>query len=105
MTELKEKDFYQNTVDYDLGRSMRQNIARQIAEYILDEIMPSDENIMDYDDLLDYVWDDNRHGKGVGGWSYKRLNIPDAKRMTDLQFETLCKMATVRDTIMDIYPE
>ena len=105
MTTQNEINLYKETVDYDLGRKIKQNIYFQISDYICDVIKPVDESVTDWSDLLDWEWDDNKHGKGIGGYSYKRLNTPDAESLTDEQFRTLSKMATVRDTILDLYPE
>ncbi len=105
MTTTNDIINYRNTVDYDLGRKMKQNIHFQISDYICDVIKPVNESITDWDDLLDWVWDDNKHGVGIGGYSYKRLDNPDAESMTDEQFNTLCKMTVLRDLVLDIYPE
>ena len=101
----RTKEQYQSTVMYDLGRKMRNKIHDQIFFYITNIIQPVDEDIVGWHELLDYDWDDNKHGKNVGGWRYKRANNPDAESLTDEQFDTLCRMVTVEDTLMDIYPE
>lgn len=96
---------YCTSVDYDLGRKMRRQIDQQISVYIESAIKPVDEDVIDWADLLGFDWDDNKHGKSVGGWRYKRLNTPDAESLTTEQFDTLCRMVTVLDTLMEIYPE
>jgi hypothetical protein len=105
MTTQNEINLYKETVDYDFGMRARQCIDLQIYAYIEKVIKPVDEDITQWHELLDCDWDDNRHAVGIGGYRYKRLNNPDAESLTDEQFNTLCKMATVSDTLMDLYPE
>ena len=93
------------TLDYESGRKMRRLIETQIRDYIVDTIKPEDEDITDWCDLIDWDWDDNQHGEGVGGYKFKRLDNPDAQSMTDRQFKTLCKMANVEDNLTSLYWE
>ena len=74
---------------------MQYQMTNEISDFIFKVIKPKDENIIGWEDLVDW-----NHGK------YDlRLDNEDSINMTDEQFETLRRMALVEDTLKEIYPQ